>query len=100
MINFLLRRIINGILVLAGVVIVIFLLFNVLPADPARMMLGQRADSSSIAIINKDLGTDQSLTKQFVMYVNDLSILSVYNSKDPDSRYYLDPKKYSHALKI
>lgn len=100
MVHFLIRRIISGVLVLAGVVVVIFFLFNVLPADPARMMLGQRADSASIAIINKDLGIDQSLSKQFLMYVNDLSVLSIYNEKNPESRFYLDTKKYPHFLKI
>ena len=79
---------------------VIFLLFNVLPADPARMMLGQRADSASMAVINKDLGTDRPLTTQFGMYLNDLSFISFYNSKNPSSRFYLDPQKYHHAWKI
>ena len=87
-------------LVLAGVVVVIFLLFNVLPADPARMMLGQRADSTSVAVIRKDLGIDQSLMKQFIMYVNDLSPISVYRLKDAESRFYLDPKKYPHAVTV
>src|SRR6185369_1634315 len=64
------------------------------------MMLGQRADSTSVAVINKDLGIDQPLMKQFLMYVNDLSVLSVYNTKNPESRFYLDPKKYAHAWKI
>ena len=44
-----------GLLVLLGVITVVFLLFNVLPGDPARMMLGQRADQASIDAINKDL---------------------------------------------
>jgi len=33
-----------GFLVLTGVITVVFLLFNVLPGDPARMLMGQRAD--------------------------------------------------------
>ena len=39
MIQFILNKISYGILTLFGVVTVIFLLFNVLPGDPARMML-------------------------------------------------------------
>ena len=54
-----------GFLVLAGVVTVVFLLFNVLPGDPARMLMGQRADEESLRVIKKDLGLDQPLSTQF-----------------------------------
>ena len=50
MIKFILKRLFYGFLVLLGVITVVFLLFNVLPGDPARMMLGQRADKASIDI--------------------------------------------------
>lgn len=95
MIRYILKRLFYGLLVLFGVIVVVFLLFNVLPADPARMMLGQRADISSIEAINRDLGRDQPLHKQFLNYLNDLSPLSVHNAKDKDSYWYLDSAKYS-----
>ncbi len=85
---------------LAGVVVVIFLLFNVLPADPARMMLGQRADSASVTLINRDLGIDQPVMEQFLMYANDLSVLSLYETKNPSGSFYLDKNKYPHAFKV
>mgnify|MGYP007089897573 FL=1 len=55
MIQFILKRLMYGFLVLIGVITIVFLLFNVLPGDPARMMLGQRADLASVEAINKDL---------------------------------------------
>lgn len=85
-----------GFLVLAGVITVVFLLFNVLPGDPARMLMGQRADAESLKIIQKDLGLDQPLSKQFVMYLNDLSPLSVHD-KNPDDYLYLDDDKYDYS---
>jgi peptide/nickel transport system permease protein len=85
-----------GFFVLAGVVTVVFLLFNVLPGDPARMLMGQRADAESLRIIQKDLGLDQPLSKQFVMYINDLSPISVHDS-DPDHYLYLDEEKYDYT---
>lgn len=94
MITFIIRRLIYGFLVLLGVVIIVFLLFNVLPGDPARMIMGQRADENSIKIIRKDLGLDQPLYIQFIMYINDLSPLSIHNYKDDKSFLYLDPNKY------
>lgn len=86
--TFLLKRLWYGILVLAGVVIVVFFLFNVLPGDPARMMLGQRADKASVEIINRDLGRDKPLPVQFLNYLNDLSPLSVYNFRDRESHWF------------
>ncbi len=85
-----------GFFVLAGVVTVVFLLFNVLPGDPARMLMGQRADEESIRIIKKDLGLDRPLSQQFVMYINDLSIISVHD-KNPENYLYLDKEKYDYT---
>lgn len=95
MIRFLVKRLFYGFLVLLGVITVVFLLFNVLPGDPARMMLGQRADKASVDIINRDLGRDRPLLTQFVMYLNDLSPLSIHNEKEKESAIFLDEKKYS-----
>jgi peptide/nickel transport system permease protein len=80
MAQFVIRRLAYGILVLLGVILVVFFLFNVLPGDPARMMLGQRADSASVAAVRRELGTDKPLGIQFVNYLNDLSPLSFYNT--------------------
>lgn len=96
MIQFILKRISYGFLVLIGVVTVVFLLFNVLPGDPARMLMGQRADEESLKIIQKDLGIDQPLSKQFVMYINDLSPLS-FHDKDREHYLYLDEEKYDYS---
>lgn len=87
-------------LVLFGVLIVVFLLFNALPGDPARLMLGQRADAQAVAIINKDLGLDKPLSTQFAMYMDDLSPISIYNDKSPDSPIYLDSTKYTSYTKL
>ncbi len=100
MLKFILKRLVSGILVLLGIVVVIFFLFNILPGDPARMMLGQRADSVSISIINKDLGRDQSLSRQFFMYVNDLSPLSIHHKNNKNSFIYLAKDKYPNAQKV
>ncbi|MFM1745850.1 MAG: hypothetical protein RLZZ630_1787 [Bacteroidota bacterium] len=88
------QKLVSGVAVVFGVVVVVFFLFNVLPGDPARMVLGQRADLASIETINRELGRDLPVWKQFVAYANDLSPLSVLNSKDSLSRVYADPDKY------
>jgi peptide/nickel transport system permease protein len=100
MVKYIIKRLFYGFLVLFGVVTIVFLLFNVLPADPARMMLGQRADISSIEAINKDLGRDKPLFTQYLNYLNDISPLSVHNCCDKESYWFLDKTKYGSTLKI
>ncbi|MBP5527471.1 MAG: ABC transporter permease [Bacteroidales bacterium] len=84
-----------GLLVLLGVVTLVFFLFNILPGDPARMMLGQRADQESIAIINRDLGRDKPVGLQYLNYLNDLAPLSFHNNSDSASFFFLSDEKYA-----
>jgi peptide/nickel transport system permease protein len=100
MLPFILKRLRYGFWVLLGVVSLIFFLFNILPGDPARMMLGQRADIASVEAINKDLGRDRPLPVQFLNYLNDLSPLSIHVKNDPASYWYLDPAKYGRHLSL
>jgi len=100
MLKFIIRRLFYGFFVLFGVITIVFLLFNVLPGDPARMMLGQRADISSIEAINKDLGLDKSLTTQYLGFLNDLSPISFHNTANTESYWYLDSLKYSPNIKL
>ena len=86
-----------GLLVLLGVVTLVFFLFNILPGDPARMMLGQRADQESIDIINRDLGRDKPVAVQYLGYLNDLLPLSLHNNSNPQNFFYLAPEKYSYT---
>lgn len=91
------KRLLYGLLVLLGVVTLVFFLFNILPGDPARMMLGQRADEESIALINRDLGRDRPVMVQFAGYLNDLIPISFHNNSDPESFFYLSDDKYDYA---
>ncbi len=95
--KFIIKRILYGAFVLLGTATVVFLLFNVLPGDPARMMLGQHADEQSIAIINKDLGRNKPLATQYFMYLNDLSPVSIHNKTNAESAIYLSNEKYTYS---
>lgn len=95
MLRYTLKRLLYGLLVILGVVTLVFFLFNILPGDPARMMLGQRADAESIEVINRDLGRDKPVGLQFLNYLNDLAPISFHNNRDRSSYFYLDTEKYS-----
>jgi len=92
--SFLIKRILYAFLILWGVVSIIFILFNVLPGDPARMLMGQRSDVASLEAIREDLGLNRPTGEQYLKYLNDLSPLSVH-SVDSSSFFYLDRAKYS-----
>ncbi len=78
-----------------GVVTLVFFLFNILPGDPARMMLGQRADQESVDLINKDLGRDKPMPLQYLNYLNDLAPISFHNNADTNAYFYLSADKYA-----
>ncbi len=79
MVQFIIRRIFYGCLVLLGVVLVVFMLFNILPVDAARLTLGQRADVASVDAINKELGLDKPKIVQLGMYLNDVSPIAFHD---------------------
>ena len=85
-------------LTLFGVVTVIFFLFNVLPGDPAQMMLGQNEDSAQLAIVKKKYGFDKPISTQYFYYLNDLFPIS-FHSKNPEDYTFLQEGKYE-ALKL
>lgn len=85
MLTFLLKKLANSFLVLIGVVsIVFFLFFVLLPADPARLTMGQRSDAKSLANIRKELYLDKPLPVQFALYLNDLSPLAIHAKKEQE----------------
>ncbi|MCU0370114.1 MAG: ABC transporter permease [Bacteroidales bacterium] len=98
--KFILNRLFYGLLVLFGVITLVFVLFNILPGDPARMMLGQRADISSVEAIHKDLGLNRPLLTQYFNFLNDLSPVSYHDHSDPESYWYLNPEKYSPFIRL
>ena len=77
--SYIIRKLLYGLAVLWGVATLVFFLFNILPGDPAQMMLGQRADKEAVEAIREELGLNQSLGKQYVDYLNDLVPISFYD---------------------
>jgi peptide/nickel transport system permease protein len=74
------------------VVTVIFFLFNVLPGDPAQMMLGQNEDSNQLAIVKHKYGFDQPISTQYLYYLNDLSPVSFHSNNSKDYTFLSDNK--------
>jgi len=78
-------KIFYGSLVMAGVVVVVFILFQGF-GDPARLIMGQRADAGTLSNIRKELYLDQPKWKQFVHYLNDVSPVSIYTISELEEK--------------
>lgn len=81
MFQLLIKKLGYGVLVLAGVVVVVFFVFQAF-GDPARMVLGQTGDKKTMDNIRKELYLDQPKWKQFVFYLNDISPVAVHSRTD------------------
>ena len=68
MLSFIARRLLLAIPTLAGVLVVVFLLLFVAPGDPVTEMVGERADSATIARLRRELRLDDPMHVQFAHY--------------------------------
>jgi peptide/nickel transport system permease protein len=58
---------------LLGLVLVVFLISNVVPTDPARIIAGENATEAQLVALRAELGLDQPLHRQFIIYLGDLA---------------------------
>jgi ABC-type dipeptide/oligopeptide/nickel transport system permease component len=72
MTRFVIRRLLLAIPTLFGVLVVAFLLLYVAPGDPVTAMIGERADSTTIARLRAELRLDDPLYVRFGHYVGNI----------------------------
>jgi len=74
MTRFIARRLLLAIPTLFGVLVVAFLLLYVAPGDPVEAMVGERADSATIARLRAELHVDDPLPQRFGHYVSRIAV--------------------------
>ena len=79
MVTLIFKKFLHGFSILFGVLTIVFFLFKILPADPARMMLDKREDAEQLELINQKYGFNKPLSLQYLSYVNDFSFISIYS---------------------
>lgn len=84
--EFLLRRLISMIITTALVVVMIFLVFRIIPGDPALILLGTEADESQIEAMRQKLGTDRPVLEQFFRWIG-----GVFNGNLGESLRFTQP---------
>ena len=83
------RRLLSAVGVIAGVVVVTFLLLHLIPGDPAQSMLGNRATPEAVAALRAQWGLDRPLWTQFGSFVTRL----VTRGDTGDSLFYQVPSR-------
>jgi ABC-type dipeptide/oligopeptide/nickel transport system permease component len=78
---FVLKKMLYGLLVLIGVVMLVFFLFQGF-GDPARLVMGETGDAKTLSNIRHELNLDQPKWNQFLLYLNDVSPISIYAKQD------------------
>ena len=78
MFHLIIKKLAYGLLVLIGVVVIVFFMFQGF-ADPARLIVGQTGDKKTMENIRKELYLDQPKWKQFVLYLNDVSPIAIHS---------------------
>lgn len=80
MVNFAVRRLLTTIPVLLGIVVVVFFLVRLIPGDPCRAMLGERASTAACERFNEANGLSEPIPVQLAIYIGRLVQLDLGES--------------------
>ena len=72
MARFAVRRLLGMAAVLFAVSVIVFLVFNVIPTDPAKQLAGKRASPQLVKNVEEDWGFDDSLPEQYLTMMGKL----------------------------
>jgi peptide/nickel transport system permease protein len=98
MLKYITHKVVYSFLVFNGIIAILFLLFNIIPVNSARMTMGQRTDALSVAQMEKEFRLDLPSWKRYLLYLNDISPIS-YHKNEANSHLFLDTKMYEVYLK-
>ena len=73
MLKYIIRRVLASLPVLFGVLVVTFTLARLIPGDPCKAILGEKATVEVCEKFMRDKGLDQPIVVQFGYYVKDLA---------------------------
>ena len=69
MTTYVLRRLLVSLPVIFGILVAVFVITRILPGDPCRALLGEKATEAACAAFNSRYGFDQPMFVQFVRYL-------------------------------
>jgi peptide/nickel transport system permease protein len=72
MLTFTLRKLLTVAGTMLGIAVLTFVITNIAPGDPARLVAGPNATEDMVATIRTEYGLDRPMIEQFAIYMKDL----------------------------
>lgn len=69
---YILKRLFAAIPVLFGLTVIVFLIMQLIPGDPATAILGSYATPENVARINSELGLDKPMLQQYLIWIGNI----------------------------
>lgn len=73
MLSYIIRRVLQVIPVIIGVTLILFILMNIIPGDPARLILQKGATEQALENLRAKMGIDKPLYVQYWRYIRQLA---------------------------
>lgn len=70
MLRTLAQRLVQAVIVLAGVMLLIFIMLRIVPGNPVETLMGEHANQETISRVSEEMGLDQPLHIQFFRYLS------------------------------
>ncbi len=70
MLRTLAQRLVQAVIVLAGVMLLIFVMLRIVPGNPVETLMGEHANQETVARVSEEMGLDQPLHIQFFRYLS------------------------------
>ena len=74
MLNYIVRRLLWAVVLFIGVTLITYVLFFLLPADPARLAAGKSATAEDVARVSHQLGLDRPVHEQYALFLKRLVV--------------------------
>jgi peptide/nickel transport system permease protein len=74
MLNYIIRRLLWACVLFVGVTLITYVLFFLLPADPARLAAGKSATAEDVARVSHQLGLDRPVHEQYALFLKRLVV--------------------------
>ena len=97
MISYFISKFIYYLSIFVGIILFSFILFHIIPIDPARIVLGPNASQTQVEQFREDMGMNKPLYFQLAQYVRNVATLNFGHSY-VDNRNVLN--EVAHRLKI
>ncbi len=69
---YILKRLLSAIPVILGITIIVFLIIELIPGDPATAILGAYATPENVERINRDLGLDKPMVARYFIWLGNM----------------------------